>query len=230
MRSTSGGRYVTIGCMVKIRSSDSAAGCLPNARQSGPGREESARAPLRYGHGVRLHALGKGGTSEARGFEVKGEFHGSNLASHAKSRQATFEPLALTESVRLRQVKDMRKLRRAARQLPHLRAWRNSLGLSRQVVVDKLALLDGGPPRDQAALAKWESGESAVRVEDLMLLAEVYGTTADRLFFPPGDAGTPAAMQAAYEIITSRDPEAVRRWLAMGESLAPAADDENDVT
>jgi hypothetical protein len=63
-----------------------------------------------------------------------------------------------------------------------------------------------------------------------MLLAEVYGTTADRLFFPPGDQATPAAMQDAYKIITSRDPEAVRRWLAMGESLAPAPDHKNRET
>jgi len=60
-----------------------------------------------------------------------------------------------------------------------------------------------------------------VRVEDLLLLAQVYGVTADRLFFPPGDKWTPAAMQAAHHIIVTAAPEKVLRWLAMGADLAP---------
>lgn len=86
-----------------------------------------------------------------------------------------------------------------------------------------MAVLSGGDPMDQAALGKWESGETAVRVEDLELLAQVYGTTPDRLFFPPGDDRTPELLKRAHGVIVSRDPEAVARWLAMGEMLAEPA-------
>lgn len=72
---------------------------------------------------------------------------------------------------------------------------------------------------DQAALAKWETGETAVRVEDLMLLAQVYGTTPDRLFFSPADAKTPEMLRRAHEVIVARDPQAVAAWLGMGEML-----------
>jgi transcriptional regulator with XRE-family HTH domain len=103
--------------------------------------------------------------------------------------------------------------------MEHLRAWRDTLGLSRQAVVDRMAVLTGKPPMDQAALGKWESGETAVRVEDLRVLAEVYGTTPDRLFFPPSDQLTPELLAKAHAVIVSSDPEAVRRWLGMGEML-----------
>ena len=103
-----------------------------------------------------------------------------------------------------------------------LRSWRESLGLTRQNVV---SLLSVGSPRsqtlDQASLAKWESGETAVRVEDIEMLAKIYHTTADRLFFSPGDETTPALLQKAHEIIVERDPEAVAAWLAAGAFLPP---------
>lgn len=82
-----------------------------------------------------------------------------------------------------------------------------------------MADLSGREPIDQAALGKWESGETAVRYEDLVALAAVYGTTADRLFFEPGDTRTPDLLKKAHEIIVSRDPEAVARWLSMAEVL-----------
>jgi len=81
---------------------------------------------------------------------------------------------------------------------------------------------------DQAALGKWENGETAVRVEDLQVLAQVYGTTPDRLFFPPADPLTPELLAKAHEVIVAADPEAVRRWLAMGELLPPRQPEKND--
>jgi transcriptional regulator with XRE-family HTH domain len=104
--------------------------------------------------------------------------------------------------------------------MPHLRAWRDSLKLSRQVVVDRMAIIGpGDSPIDQATLAKWEDGETAVRVEDLYLLAQVYGVTPDRLFFPPGDRRTPEHIQRAFKVITSADPDLVDGWLRTGEGL-----------
>ena len=104
--------------------------------------------------------------------------------------------------------------------MEHLRAWRESLALSRQAVVNRIGTnhpdLD---VIDQATVAKWESGETAVRVEDLRLLAEVYGTTPDRLFFEPGDERTPEALQRAYQIILTKDGNALEMWLKLGESL-----------
>lgn len=82
-----------------------------------------------------------------------------------------------------------------------------------------MAVLSGDPPIDQAALAKWENGETAVRVEDLELLAKVYGVTTDRLFFAPGDKRTPELLRRAHEIIVRSDPDALEKWLGMGDIL-----------
>jgi transcriptional regulator with XRE-family HTH domain len=104
--------------------------------------------------------------------------------------------------------------------MPYLRAWREALGLSRPEVVNRLLILpEVAAPIDQATLAKWETGESRVTVEDLELLAKVYGVTADRLFFPPNDTATPALLKEAHGIITGRDPAAVKAWLASGQFL-----------
>lgn len=104
--------------------------------------------------------------------------------------------------------------------MTYLRAWRDSLGLSRQAVVNRIGTIrPDDPPLDQATLAKWEDGETAVRVEDLRLLAEVYGVTPDRLFFEPGDKLTPALFQRAFKVITDASPEAVETWIRTGEQL-----------
>ncbi len=104
--------------------------------------------------------------------------------------------------------------------MPYLRAWREALHLSRPEVVNRLLMLpEVSRPIDQATLAKWETGESGLKVEDLELLAKVYGVTPDRLFFPPGDAQTPELLGEAQSIIRSKDPEAVRAWLASGKYL-----------
>ncbi len=58
-----------------------------------------------------------------------------------------------------------------------------------------------------------------MRVEDLELLAKVYGVSPDRLFFAPGDTNTPERMRRFYEIVTTKDGSAVDHWLATGESL-----------
>lgn len=108
--------------------------------------------------------------------------------------------------------------RKSFRRMEYLRAWRETIRLSRQQVADKLTAITGSL-FDQATLAKWESGEVAVRAEDLILLAEVYGVQADRLFHPPGDQYTPEALRLAHDIIINKDPEAVRRWLASGTDL-----------
>jgi len=75
---------------------------------------------------------------------------------------------------------------------------------------------------DQAALQKWGNGTVGVKVEDIELLAQIYGVTPDRLFFAPGDKRTPELLRQAHEIIVSRDPEAVARWLASGRNIVPA--------
>lgn len=115
------------------------------------------------------------------------------------------------------------------RPMPHLRAWRDSIGLSRQAVADRmLQLRPGDAPVDQATISKWESGETAVRVQDLQLLAEVYGVTADRLFFPPGDVRTPELIQRAFSVIVSADPELIEGWLRTGEGLRSRRQDNED--
>lgn len=102
--------------------------------------------------------------------------------------------------------------------MPFLRAWRESLGLSRQVVADRIGSITGTTP-DQATVAKWERG--GVRVEDLELLAQVYGVRADRLFFPPGDEWTPEALKRAHDVLVRMPRDKAMRWLEMGADLAP---------
>ncbi|WP_424140273.1 helix-turn-helix domain-containing protein [Roseomonas chloroacetimidivorans] len=166
--------------------------------------------------------------SQADGGEMFRKGHACNLALSAKSRQALFAKDPVRGLVTVGENGAMPKRRRShAPRMQHLRAWRESLGLSRQEVVNKIGTLaPDDSPLDQAALAKWESGETAVRVEDIALLAQVYGVTPDRLFFPPGDDRTPELLRKAHEIITSGDPEAVKRWLAMGEIIASTTTDK----
>jgi transcriptional regulator with XRE-family HTH domain len=111
--------------------------------------------------------------------------------------------------------------------MPTLRAWREKLGLSRQQVANimgmRWSVWEG---TDQATIAKWESGETSVRVVDLKLLAEIYGTTPDGLLYDPGDHVTPEMMEKAHRILTTKQPAALSSWLASGEFLpdATAAD------
>ena len=51
------------------------------------------------------------------------------------------------------------------------------------------------------------------------MLAEIYGTTTDRLLFDPGDDVTPALMQRAHRILTTKDRAALSAWLDSGEFL-----------
>ena len=114
----------------------------------------------------------------------------------------------------------LKQRRNSGYRMPYLRTWRESLSLTRQNVVSLIsAQLERCDAMDQASLAKWESGETAVRVEDIEMLSKIYRVTADRLFFSPGDKTTPALLNAAHEIIVGRDPEAVAAWLAAGAFL-----------
>jgi len=104
--------------------------------------------------------------------------------------------------------------------MPTLLAWRKACGLSRQEVANEIRTRHPETAiTDQATIRKWETGETAVRVTDLKLLAEVYGTTPDRLLFEPGDNITPNLMQRAHTILTTKDPTALDAWLASGEFL-----------
>ena len=79
-------------------------------------------------------------------------------------------------------------------------------------------------PTDQATIAKWEPGETSVRLTDLKLLAEIYGTTPDRLLFDPGDNVTPELMRRAHVILTTKDRAALAAWLQSGEFLPDVPD------
>lgn len=105
--------------------------------------------------------------------------------------------------------------------MKYLRAWRESLGLSRQAVADRLGSLRASSgPVDQGTIAKWESGETAIRVEDLLLLAKIYGANPEWLFFKPGDGVSLARLQTFFDVVKHKDPTAVEAWLTMGAMLA----------
>ena len=143
------------------------------------------------------------------------------LAKIAKSCQADFAKPCMARFAAMNTNQPMRQARRIEKKpMSYLRAWRDALRMSRPEVVNRLSMLpEVSQPIDQATLAKWETGESAVRVEDLELLAKVYGVTADRLFFAPNDTLTPQLLGEAHSIITGKDPEAVKAWLASGKFL-----------
>lgn len=147
-----------------------------------------------------------------------------DLAVLAKSRQAVFASSALRANGAMGKDRPMaRKRTSPGFRMPHLRTWRESLGLSRAAVVNKLVTMGLLPTaKDQATLAKWEGGFTAVKVEELEMLAKIYGVDAWQLFHSPGDKETPELLKQAQQIIASRDREAVRRWLAAGDGLKDA--------
>lgn len=102
-----------------------------------------------------------------------------------------------------------------------LRAWRESLGLSRAAVCTKITAIrpEISPALDQATLAKWESGETAVRLQDVELLAEIYGITPDRFFYAPTDAAGPARLRRVADILQRASADDIEAWLSMGERL-----------
>ncbi len=100
--------------------------------------------------------------------------------------------------------------------LPQLRAWRESLGLSRPQVVQMLAKLEGTDGNiDQATLAKWESGETRITVEDFRLLASCYGITPEQLLSEP-----PKMMPtSAAKVRTITQAEIARRLIAIRDEI-----------
>lgn len=56
-------------------------------------------------------------------------------------------------------------------------------------------------------------------MQDLEMLAVIYGVQISDLLRAPGDKETPELLRQAYEIITQRDRAAVRNWLASGAGL-----------
>ena len=87
---------------------------------------------------------------------------------------------------------------------PKLRAWCESLGMSRPQVVDMLAELYGAACNtDQAMLAKWESGETRITVEDFQLLATCYGLCPEQLL------SQAAKMKAASTQKTKKSARAI---------------------
>lgn len=114
----------------------------------------------------------------------------------------------------------VKKSRHLHEPMPTLRAWREVNKLSRQQVVDRInASRPDVTPMTQATIGKWESGETAVTFAGMKILAEIYGTTADRLAFDPTDNITPDLMKQAYDILESKDRDAIRAWLKSGEFL-----------
>lgn len=196
-------------------------GNFKNAVQMAAPRHHHIRHPLRYRDGVSPHLFSKKGLGHIFLRQPSTEFHGRVLPFSLKSCQANFANGALRDQFKVSYNPRMGKKSRIIREpMPTLRAWRESLGLSRQDVANKIGtLVQGGQPVDQATIAKWESGETAVRFTDLKLLAQIYGTSPDRLLFDPGDNLTPDLLKRAHSILVSKDKKAIEAWLSSGEFL-----------
>jgi transcriptional regulator with XRE-family HTH domain len=84
--------------------------------------------------------------------------------------------------------------------------------MSRQQAVEALAKLHHAARNiDQATLAKWESGETRITVEDFQLLAACYCITPERLFsVPPGIASV--AMSEIGRSAHTVQPEEPHPW------------------
>jgi transcriptional regulator with XRE-family HTH domain len=109
---------------------------------------------------------------------------------------------------------------RADRAPPPIRAWRESLNMTRPEVVSAIASrYREYALMDQATLAKWESGRNALKVEHLRLLAEIYGVPAENLLHHPDDKHIPALLKEAMDVISTRNAAEVRAWLQEGMTL-----------
>lgn len=89
--------------------------------------------------------------------------------------------------------------------MQHLRAWRDFRGLNTREVGDRLGVA-------MSTVGKWESGETAIRVQDLELLARVYRVEVTRLFGPPPTArgkpfGPPPPVPQPAPPAPARTPE-----------------------
>lgn len=103
---------------------------------------------------------------------------------------------------------------------PPIRAWRESLNLTRPEVVSAIASrYRDYALMDQATLAKWESGRNALKVEHLRLLAEIYGVPAENLLHHPDDKHIPGLLKEAMDVIRTRNTTEVRAWLREGMTL-----------
>lgn len=97
----------------------------------------------------------------------------------------------------------------------HLRAWRNSLGMTQEHVAARIGSRNN-------TLSGWETGERKVDLDDLKKLAEVYGThPAALLFAPPGGAQFDN-MRRAERVLASLDPEGTELWLQSGRKMGAA--------
>ena len=94
----------------------------------------------------------------------------------------------------------------------HLRAWRDAKGLSQEQVANTLAV-------NKSTIHRWETGARTVDLADLERLAELYGVDPIALLMAPGDVQLAHDLSNAKGILTSRDPDATRTWLEMGNKL-----------
>ncbi len=106
----------------------------------------------------------------------------------------------------------------------NLRAWREASGLSRPQVA---AAINRAFPRDyakmdQATIAKWEKGDSAVRMMDAIMLAKVYGCEPGMLFWPPADRGRIVAIKRLIKAAVYLPPEQINRNAERVEQQAAA--------
>ncbi|MCA3366353.1 MAG: helix-turn-helix transcriptional regulator [Roseomonas sp.] len=109
-----------------------------------------------------------------------------------------------------------RSHRDTQRLILQLRAWRDSLGFSRSQVVQMLAKLEGADGNiDQATLAKWESGETRITVEDFHLLAICYGINSAQLLSPPPNVMPTSAPKTR----TITQAEIARRLIAIRDEI-----------
>ncbi len=101
--------------------------------------------------------------------------------------------------------------------LIYLRKWRDKMGYTRQWVVDELCKNNGWAPIDQASLAKWENGDTPIRLPELIALAEVYEVPVAVLLAPPPQAARIEAMRRAFVVVRRAPSEFVHSWLASAE-------------
>ena len=75
---------------------------------------------------------------------------------------------------------------------------------------------------NKSTIHRWEMGTRAVDLADLERLSAIYGVDPIALLLAPGDAKLAADLTKAKTILVTRDPDATRVWLEMGNKLPPA--------
>lgn len=97
----------------------------------------------------------------------------------------------------------------------HLRAHRKRRRLTLEKVAAEMGIAKN-------TLSEKENGIKRITLDEIEKLAEFYGCSPLALLMAPDDGPRAEAIREAADIARTRDEDAIRNWLSMGQHLPPA--------